>query len=66
MKKPRRYLEFGVPAYWVVDPGEGVVRTWDEGTGPDDAAREEETLRWAFPEGSEPLEVEVRKLVAPF
>jgi hypothetical protein len=26
VNKPRRYLDFGVPAYWVVDPFEGAIR----------------------------------------
>ena len=64
-KKPRRYLDFGVPGYWVVDPGEGVVRTWDRDTGPDRPREVRDTLRWSFPEGAEPLEVTVPELVAP-
>lgn len=28
VKKPSRYLDFGVSTYWVVDPAEGVVWTW--------------------------------------
>lgn len=65
VKKPRRYLDFGVPAYWVVDPNEGAVHVWTLETGPDAPRRVEGTLRWAFPEGAEPLEMEVAELVAP-
>jgi Uma2 family endonuclease len=64
-KKPRRYLDFGVSTYWVVDPGEGVVWVWDEDTGPEEPRRVEDTLRWTFLEGSESLELEVAALVAP-
>lgn len=64
-KKPQRYLEFGVPGYWVVDPPEGVIWMWDARTGPDDPTRESDTIRWAFPEGSDPLELDVEELVAP-
>jgi Uma2 family endonuclease len=64
-KKPRRYLDFGVPGYWVVDPGEGVVRIWDRDTGPDAPREVRDTLPWSFPEGAEPLEVAVSDLVAP-
>ncbi len=66
VKKPRRYLDFGVPAYWVVDPGEGAVWMWDADTGPDEPLREEETVRWVFPEGAPTLEVDVEGLIAPF
>lgn len=66
VKKPRRYLEFGVPAYWVVDPQEGVVRIWDSTTGPDAPIEERDTVRWSFPSGAEPLELDVNALVAPF
>jgi Uma2 family endonuclease len=64
-KKPRRYLDFGVPGYWVVDPGEAVVRIWNQDTGPDQPREARDTLRWSFPEGVEPLEVPIRELVAP-
>lgn len=65
VKKPRRYLDFGVPAYWVVDPSEGAVWMWNRGTDPDAPVREEATLRWTHPEGSVPLELDVAALVAP-
>jgi Uma2 family endonuclease len=66
MKKPRRYMDFGVPAYWVVDPSEGVVWIWERGKDPEAPVREEDTLRWIFPEGSEEsFEVRVTELVGP-
>ena len=64
-KKPRRYLDFGVPVYWVVDPAEGVVRIWDAETGAENPRTETKTVRWAFPEGAEPLELDVEELTAP-
>jgi Uma2 family endonuclease len=65
VKKPRRYLDFGVPAYWVVDPVEGAVWIWDPGAGPDAPVREDARVRWSHPEGAPALEVDVAALVAP-
>jgi Uma2 family endonuclease len=65
VKKPRRYLEFGVPAYWVVDPFDGVVWIWEAGGDPESPRRESGTVRWSFPERAEPLHIEVPELVAP-
>lgn len=64
-KKPRRYLDFGVPAYWGVDPEEGAVRRWDAAADPDDPVRIEGTLRWSYPEGAPALELDGERLVAP-
>lgn len=66
VKKPRRYLDFGVPDYWVVDPENGVVWMWSAETGPDEPQRVEGTVAWAFPEGAEGLEIDVTEVVAPF
>ncbi len=65
VKKPRRYLDFGVPAYWVVDPADGAVWMWETGTDPESPTREADSVRWAFPDGAAPLEVDVESLVAP-
>ena len=65
VKKPRRYLEFGVPAYWVVDPFEGLVWQWDASTGPDAPRQESGAVQWAFVAGIPPFETEVGALVAP-
>lgn len=65
VKKPRRYLDFGVPAYWVVDPAEAAVWIWEAETGPESPRREAETVRWAFPEDAEPLRLDVGGLIAP-
>lgn len=66
VKKPRRYLEFGVPAYWVVDPFEGAVWMWDAAGGPDAARVETGRVTWAFGGAREPFSVEVATLVAAF
>lgn len=63
--KPGRYLDFGVPTCWVVDPFETVVWVWDRDTGPAKPRRLQKTLQWTFPEGARPLELEVAGLVAP-
>lgn len=63
--KPRRYLDFGVPAYWVVDPFEGEVWMWDSTTGQDGAIREAARVRWSFPGDAPPFELDVPSLVAP-
>lgn len=67
LKKPRRYLEFGVPRYWVVDPLEQVVWVWEKGADPEAERREEDTVSWTFPDNADAvLELNVKELVAPF
>ncbi len=66
VKKPRRYLEFGVPSYWVVDPVEGAIWIWDSHTGPDTPRRETGVVRWTLAGGEAPFEVDVATLIAPF
>jgi Uma2 family endonuclease len=39
VKKPRRYREFGVPEYWVADPGERVVWRFAFGAGKTEGER---------------------------
>lgn len=65
--KPRRYLDFGVPAYWVVDPAERVIWTWSAATGPDAPIAERQTVRWSYPNPGAvtPFELDVGHLVAP-
>jgi Uma2 family endonuclease len=65
VNKPRRYLEFGVPAYWVVDPFEGVVWTWDTETGPEAPRRETSIAQWSFAAAETAFEVDIRRLIAP-
>lgn len=64
-RKPRRYLEFGVPEYWAVDPGEEAIRVWDREGGADAPLRIEDMVRWSLPAGAEPLQIPVAELVAP-
>jgi hypothetical protein len=40
-------------------------RTIDRETGPEAPRREEGTLRWVFPDGAEPLELDVAGLTGP-
>ena len=65
VKKPRRYLEFGVPAYWVVDPFDGEIWIWDTESGPDAPRRESRVARWSLVGASESFEVDVTRLIAP-
>ena len=63
--KPRRYLDFGVPTYWVVDPFERSVWQWDAQTGPDRPRKEAGHARWTLPGADTPLEVDIEDLTAP-
>jgi Uma2 family endonuclease len=65
VRKPRRYLDLGVPAYWVVDALDGAVWIWDPVRGPDTPVRERTTVRWALPSDATALELEVAPLIAP-
>jgi Uma2 family endonuclease len=65
IRKPSRYLAFGVPEYWVVDPFEGVVWVWTQVSGPDEPRREAETLRWQMTPDAPELVIDVAALVAP-
>ena len=51
VKKPRRYRDFGVPEYSVVDPEEQVVWVWRFAAGASDAERVEGRVTWR-PEGA--------------
>lgn len=46
VKKPRRYMDFGVPEYWVADPAERVVWVWRCAAGATEAERVEGPLVW--------------------
>ncbi len=65
VRKPRRYLEFGVPAYWVVDPFEGAIWMWDAQTGPEAPRRETGIAQWSFAGADMAFEVDIARLVAP-
>ena len=51
VKKPRRYADFGVPEYWVVDPEERCIWVWRFAAGATEPERVEGRLEWR-PEGA--------------
>lgn len=65
VKKPRRYGDFGIPEYWVVDPEERCVWVWRFAAGATSSERVEQTLSWR-PEGAgEPLVLDLEELFRP-
>jgi Uma2 family endonuclease len=46
VKKPRRYADFGVPEYWVVDPEERCVWIWRFAAGATTPERVQGRLTW--------------------
>jgi Uma2 family endonuclease len=50
VKKPRRYRDFGVPEYWVLDPEQRVVWIWRFAEGAEEPERVEGRFVW-YPEG---------------
>jgi Uma2 family endonuclease len=65
VKKPRRYRDFGVPEYWVVDPEEQVIWVWRFAEGQTDAERNSEPLTWQPAGATEALTFEIRDLFRP-
>lgn len=63
--KPRRYLEFGVPCYWVLDPVDAALWVWDTGTGPEAPRRETGSFNWSPRPGVPALELDIAALLAP-
>jgi len=66
VKKPRRYGDFGVPKYWVVDPEERAVWVWRFARGARDAEPITDRLTWQPAGAPEPLELAVPGLLRPF
>ncbi len=65
VKKPRRYRDFGVPAYWVVDPEERAVWVWRFAEAGGEPERVQGRLSWN-PEGaSSELVLETEELFRP-
>ena len=65
VKKPRRYGDFGVPGYWVVDPEERVVWIWRFAAVASEPERVTERVSW-LPEGAgEPFVLELEELFRP-
>ncbi|HEX9886468.1 MAG TPA: Uma2 family endonuclease [Longimicrobiales bacterium] len=65
VKKPRRYGDFGVPEYWVVDPEERVVWVWRFAAGATEPERVADRVTWQPTGAAEALTVEVEELVRP-
>ena len=64
-KKPRRYGDFGVLEYWVVDPEERVIWVWRFAEGKTDAERHAEQLVWQPAGATELLTIELSDLFRP-
>jgi Uma2 family endonuclease len=65
VKKPRRYRDFGVPEYWVVDPEERAVWVWRFAEGAEDGERVEGRLTWTPEDAESPLVLETEQLFKP-
>jgi Uma2 family endonuclease len=65
VKKPRRYGDFGVPEYWVVDLGEQVVWVWRFAAGTRDAERIIDRITWQPAGAAEPFVLELSDLFRP-
>jgi Uma2 family endonuclease len=65
VKKPRRYGDFGVPEYWVVDPEERVVWVWRFAAGAHEAERVKGRLTWRPDAASQPFEIGPEELFRP-
>jgi len=65
VKKPRRYGDFGVPQYWVVDPEERVVWVWQFAEGATEPERLEDRVTWHPHGAGESLVIELEDLFRP-
>jgi Uma2 family endonuclease len=65
VKKPRRYGDFGIPEYWVVDPEERAVLIWRFARGAREAERSDEIVRWSPAGASTPFEITMDDLFKP-
>jgi Uma2 family endonuclease len=64
VKKPRRYADFGVPEYWVVDPVERRVLVWRFAAGVTEPESSRDVLRWRPVPAVQALELDVAALFA--
>jgi Uma2 family endonuclease len=65
VNKPVRYRDFGVPEYWVADPEEQSVWTWDLRTRPA-AVRHSDAVNWRPDPAEQALVLSVPKLFREF
>jgi Uma2 family endonuclease len=61
--KPRRFLEFGVPEYWLVDLDDVSIWRWTRVTGEFAPNRESGRLLWRIAPDAPPLEIDVAQLM---
>jgi Uma2 family endonuclease len=64
VKKPRRYGDFGVPEYWVLDPIDRVVCIWRCAAGAREPERVQGSFEWR-PAAAEPLVLDTAELFRP-
>jgi Uma2 family endonuclease len=63
VKKPRRYCDFGIPEYWVLDPQEGCVLIWRFADGATEPVRMTGTFEWRPPGAPEALMLDTAELL---
>ncbi|MEX2281555.1 MAG: Uma2 family endonuclease [Gemmatimonadota bacterium] len=57
VRKPRRYGDFGVPEYWVVDPTEAALLVWRFAAGEREPNRATDIVHWQPDAGIAPLQI---------
>ncbi|MGH7507545.1 MAG: Uma2 family endonuclease [Longimicrobiales bacterium] len=62
VKKPARYVDFGIPEYWVLDPDRLAVLVWRFDLESTEPRVEERRFDWQPGPGVAALTVEVREL----
>jgi Uma2 family endonuclease len=62
VKKPRRYADFGVPEYWVVDSEERCVWIWRFAAGATEPDRVADRLSWRPAGADAPFELPIGEL----
>jgi Uma2 family endonuclease len=65
VRKPRRYGDFGIPEYWVLDPREAVMWVWRFAEGITDPSRHEGPFEWRPAAAPEPLVLDPAELSRP-